>query len=465
MMVDIVDDEEVFQSIMNSGRKIESLVITSENQNQTLNQQRLREVIENIGENIKELQIRWRSLDIDGVDLLNLMPNLQKLELCYNSCEKLKVPESFQLRLNNLKELNVQEMSEKIFEALYRLPDNVLDRLALGCIPITVSRSNLFGNQRNLKNIVTSLGVNVEFFDMHQLKLKSLTVLVHSNLCEVLRGQDELTSLHLYLCPFSQEILDFICNEMKSLEILYLIGHRSDKLVDLSKIQLLKNLKKLSLGGFPVKNLEILRSNSLQALEVFKLPKEAEFPINCPNLREFSVDELPEIFRVDKFLRHFPRLEKFSYTSGTLRRAKGWENHSLKHILTQIIYRANNLNKLTEIFKGLKSFSLTKKLPYDEMKHLLTEVPNLKKLCSGDVSKEVVELIKEYGGNIESIHFHWNRFIKEVEVEEVKEIFKDQLPLCKIKRECNKVHLFMKRFGVMEECCEIHPASYTWSLD
>lgn len=94
----------IYQSVLNSNRKVESLTFSNCDLKRTYF---LRKIIENIGENIKTVEIRNVRMYMKVFSLLKLMPNLEKLRFFEFSID-IKNLQNFKLQLHKLKELEIE---------------------------------------------------------------------------------------------------------------------------------------------------------------------------------------------------------------------------------------------------------------------------------------------------------------------------------------------------------------------
>jgi hypothetical protein len=115
-------DDAVFESILCSGRKIDSIKIASSGD---LHSDRLLKVLEVVGSNVKEAYIRASKASVEGFQLLNLMPNLERLELRIEDVSS-EIPGELKLQLGRLKHLKLWYPSIKVLELFDRLPEDVL---------------------------------------------------------------------------------------------------------------------------------------------------------------------------------------------------------------------------------------------------------------------------------------------------------------------------------------------------
>ena len=199
-----IENDIVYNSILNTSRKIESLKILSAKFNPDIGEissaskNRLKKIIEQIGKDVVEVEIRSFVLSLEDFELLNLMPNMQKFYSVQIKRENFEIPLTFQLRLCKLKYLAIWGSKENILEVFDRLPENVLHKLDLfdNCVSTNVH----FQNQKSVVNISTGL---MDLFDFKNFKIKNAFFRVYENIQDIdnMRGHDKLTFLRLQLFP------------------------------------------------------------------------------------------------------------------------------------------------------------------------------------------------------------------------------------------------------------------------
>lgn len=127
-----LENRKLFKSIMTSNKKVSKLHIYSHGSIFPIsNKQKLTKIIKHFGKNVTDLKIRYTILSFEDFNLFNLMPNLERLQLNNVKCENFEVPLNFQLNLYELKEIEIEDCSEKVMEVISRLSDDVLRKLDL----------------------------------------------------------------------------------------------------------------------------------------------------------------------------------------------------------------------------------------------------------------------------------------------------------------------------------------------
>lgn len=453
-----IDDDKVFDNIMKSKRKVKTLYIHSDMQRTILPSTRvkLKKIIKQIGGNVVEVGIFSKVMTLEEFELFNLMPNLQKLSLDLVTSEKLKIPQSFQLRLNNLRQLAVSG-SANVLEVFDRLPDNVLKKLFLS-IDGEPTRK-YFKNQLKLEEFRPH---SYGFLDFQNIKLKIVIASAGKNIQEIISGQDEMRSLVIDVRFDHQEIADLICNDLKSLEGLEICCYSP---ITFFNIQNLKKLKKLSLMRFSLsdKIITTMKSKSLQELEVQTISKESllQLSINCPNLRELKLHDCTALmnFKVDNILQYFPELERVYCDSRIFQNIQMCEHENLKYLNIKNNYQmvVDNIIVIISGCKNIEFLSTDVKFNAEQLETLLRLRPNLKSLCLREFSRELLEVVKNHGNNLHSLHFCFRGSESIIELMELKEIFKQQFTRFTFNGGPEHHVCLMRKTGNEEKCCEYWP--------
>lgn len=452
-------DEDIYDSILQSARKIEVLSIEGD-RGENMIQPRLLNVIGHIGEHVKELHLSETSVTKQEiVDIFNLMPNLEKLEIFKVDCKELKASPGIEIRLHKLKELAVEFSTGKILKVFDRLLDNVLEKLTLVDLSQLETTGNHFQNQLNIRHFDSSLysHSNSIHLDWEQIKLKTLKLNSSDviNYQPILNRQDEMTHLSISVYQLDHSMINLICVALKSLEELKIKSRFEERFVDISQLQTLENLKELSLTKHSEETLKTLKSNSLQGLRCFYFSEES-FQIlsaNCPNLRSLQLYRRNALFNVGKFLSHLPELEKISCDITMLTYKKDEPIRSLEHV-GDTGYNMSSWNTVIEFMKrceNVKTFFSEGFMDSSMLKSLLIDVPSLKTICLGDFNPKCIEIIRNYGENLECIHL---RIIDEKNYAETKKILGNQLPVMKKNKRFDSMQLSMAKREAIEICCK-----------
>ena len=428
-----IDDVEVFNSIVRSQRRIEKLELELDWDCPDNNiWEKLMRVIDVNAENILEFGIDSSDYSSKELELINRMPNIQKLGIHnYWAPEGDEILENFQLRLNNLRDLQVVGGKPDILEIFDHLPDNSLRRLRLNVDSI---KKKYFGNQQKLEEITTS---SIESLDMD---------------CTY-----NVTFLDVYFG--SQEDVDKVCKHFKSLESIRI---HSDEFVDLSSIENLKNLKKIDFSRCE-DIIETLKSKSIESLEFYSVSIEilSQLGLNCPNLRELKLpDNLLSSYLVDEVLRHFPKLERLECNSSIFGNAQSCKYQNIKQLIIREVPYGHEVHDIPNFIRGcknLETFSMDVDFDAEQLKDMMRSCPNLKSLCIATRSKELFRIVKKHGNNLRCLHIGTRQVdVKEVKVDKLMKYFDGQFTHFSLFT--NHQHNFVLKKSLKEKkCCNFLP--------
>lgn len=356
----------------------------------------LKDIYQKHGEFVKKLEwANWSSFvfnEQDIVELLNLMPNLEELQL--NSWRvKFLGEESSKtlLNLSKLKKLEVVDCEGFIVDFLAKsLPENVLEQLKISGTEIpTESLKNFIEKQKSIKNLDVE-GGDAEVYQI--LKLTQLRCVMFETeapsgqrafLKALIQSQPGLKSLDTlssndYSFNFvNDEVFEDITN-LQFLETLKINidGVFSEAIQNISK---LKNLKTLEVKTNQESSLETFKALSLLKLSLenlvlqlwsFEIPAQTyqNFGANF-NLKSLKIT-LGTWHQINFFIESFPKLESLSIRFG----------------------ESNNKVELSRVFSGdeLRIHDNMKSLDFqfwgsentgsEKLLKLLKSFPNLEKL-------------------------------------------------------------------------------------
>jgi hypothetical protein len=418
----IQEDMDMYESIVNSSKKIEAISIYREycGRKRKFHSKEMKMVLNNFKADVKELEIRDLFLTFEGFQLLITLPRVEKLRM-YGIIVG-KIPQNFRLRLPNLRELEIRKCDEKLLEIFDRLDENVLQKLTL--FHHEPSQSKYFGKQRSIVDLTTDEN-GLELLDLQQMKLKKVDVEQCQHNLDGLEGQDEIVEMKLsiifdfdyedYYYYDDDKVLNFA--EFKSLEVLELSNDTGyDSTVTLSSLEKLPNLKKLK-----VHELTNIKSASLQELSFdcfFSMQILVQTAINCPNLRVLDANNID----IDLIFLHLPRLECLSCC---VSKNDGYAIHQhLKHLR---IY-SNSMDSLLSIVNRcevLESLSASSNFTEASIENLLVSKPGLKSLYLANFDSKMLGTIKKFGGNLEVFQFisYEEKFTLEILKTELKDVF------------------------------------------
>jgi hypothetical protein len=413
-------DLDKYESVVNSSRKIESIRIYQgvSGAKRKFHSKIMKKILENFKADVKELEILNYFLNLEGLQLLSLMSLLQKLSLNGITAGKMKLPQSFRLRLPNLREFDISACDSTVLGFFDRLDDNILRKLTLNYIPGS-SENKHFGNQRSIVDLKTSENA-VDLLDLQQLKLKKVDVTLDKQTLGMFDGQDEIIEMKISYFYFGYYIGEptFDCDfaKFKSLEVLDVSRFGDDITINLTSIDKLPNLRKLK-----VNRLTPIKSFSLQELAFDDVPPENlldQIAANCPNLRVLETYYID----VGLILLHFHRLESLSCCYNT---CSGNAIHQhLKH-LRIYSYQADKLLSIVNRCEVLESLSTSFSFDQASLKNLLLLKPGLKWLSLYFTDSKLLDIIKEYGGNLEVLQLTSSRSVVNLHMlkEQLKGVF------------------------------------------
>jgi hypothetical protein len=225
-------------------------------------------------------------------------------------------------------------------------------------------------------------------------------------------GQTEITKFAAFL-GITQSYVDVI-SELSSLEFLDLL-HFGES-VDLSALRNLKNLKEVRCTA----GLETIQSKSLLMLSIEGNHNHAliEVAINCPNLSWLAFDTFSGDLNIEFLLLHFKRLERLTVKQNDIFFSD--HNNHLEYLRRR--HGFDDRMTATVRYKGLVSLSTDLDLKPDQLKKLLQSAPGLKSLCFWKLKMDHLDTIKNYGKNLDILHFTSS----EAEWEKIKETLKNQ---------------------------------------
>jgi hypothetical protein len=455
---ELLDNDEIFHSMMQSSRRFNSLSIINKKFDQFcefhgVRLERLAQIIERFGKNIKELSLHYIKLPLNFIELLNNMPLLQKIKLVYIKVNDATSMVEGKLKLFKLKKFEGRFCSIEAFNIFNNLPNGVLQELTLTCGKDTTnSTTQLFSNQPNITKIIAHPEYT-KLFNWSQTKLKWLEVCNGENLATILEGQNEIE--YLACSKVNQSMLNLICNSLKSLTELRLQIIDKEALPNFLK---LRKLKKLSINFFFKTNnnsfLSFIRSNSVEKLRVsnggigLKELTIVQLSLNFPKLKELNFHEKVSIKNSFKILQNFPNLESlnlgfyshgeddevFIYQEGLKHNklkklsVSGWKNNS--KALAKLIRNCTQLEELHLSFVHKVNF--LKEVLNDNLQSLkILEVFSKSRDRKPYMfSDRDIAVLKENGKNLEK--FTCNCCIFVISETELREKFRDQFKYIEI---------------------------------
>jgi hypothetical protein len=115
----MLEDMDKYESMVNSSRKIETIRFSLEYSGLQKNSHiaTMEKIMEKFKADVKELDIIGH-LSLGGFQLLSSMSRLQKLKLHGITAGKMNLPQSFRLRLPNLRELEISKCDSTVLGVL-----------------------------------------------------------------------------------------------------------------------------------------------------------------------------------------------------------------------------------------------------------------------------------------------------------------------------------------------------------
>jgi hypothetical protein len=370
---------------------------------------------------------------MDEISLLNSMPQLESLYLDANHFDG-ELHGDFRLNLNELKTLYINYNSKNILEIFDHLPDDVLRSVLFYGVKAEPARK-YFSNQRKLDHLYL-VSSTFNPLEMNQLQLSKLnTDCRGEELRSMLEGQC-LFSLCVH-SEISQSDFNFICgfNSINELYLTFLQGK-----FDFSKLEHLKQLKKLQIVAWDEADLQSVKSDSVEklCLGLFiddPLSRESAVALssNCPNLvnLEIKTDD------IDVCLKYMSQLKTFKCNRilDTTDFSHDLDNQNLKKLELGCFNVRAGAHLLFGRVRNLEVFTTEMIIEWKELQAILT-LPNLKALCLKGfphVDEAFIWTLKNYGKNLESFHVRYNFNQSEEELymspRELREEFQDQFPI------------------------------------
>lgn len=322
----ILEDDSVFESIMGSNRRINALTIeykaTEETFLEVSSFARLKLVIERFGKDIKKLKSILILCPPNIIELLNLMPNLEEIDIRSFWSMSANFNDG-KLELHNLKTVKVWGWQPKALKLFDSLPPGVLREI---CYESTFfgqleKDEKLFPNQNNIKKIIAcEKAIKVLVWKQTNLKEIQVECRTGIDIEEVLKEKGELETLKIR--GMDDNVFKLVCNELKSLVNLSVkVNQDSLGVPELHKLRFLKTLFLEANDAEDINNfLSFTRNNSLEKLTLKCYPNtltEAtiiQLRLNFPNLKEIFIKSSLSSQIVNAIVQNFPNLRTFEWT-------------------------------------------------------------------------------------------------------------------------------------------------------
>jgi hypothetical protein len=322
-----LDDDEIFNSIVNSGRKLDSLELCVKSNYHNSNiklslvqNRRLILILQRFGYEIKELKVSSVDFHQNVFKILNLMPNLVKIEFFMVTVQaNLK---EVDLNLQSVGELICMSCGHYVFKVFDCLPGNVLKTIRISQQEDVVHEaSKILRNQASIEGIEVD-GNLVNLLDWKHLKLNSLRINSYDcPVVKILELQDELKHLS---ASINHSDFKFLCLNLQVLENLE-ISVSEALIYEFSDLSKMKNLKSLFVSWKRGNNrtinesLKLFTSGTLLNLEIECL-KVKILPTtvsllgkNCPNVKSIKVKSNSSLSLKKNIMESFQNLESLSF--------------------------------------------------------------------------------------------------------------------------------------------------------
>lgn len=386
---------------------------------------RIRKIYEVYGKNAKKLNwCNWTQYEVPAtviVELLNLLPNLESLQLSsWNKKFSGEIPEN-SLQLSNLKSIDISECGEFVLEFLATaLPDNTLETLKETRVRDgDANFSALIAKQKSIKNLDIS-GMDFKTFaPLQELKLKKLRAVIYKSdekqaeqaefLKNLISSQTSLTCLDLlddsaYSHTFVDDTIFAEITKLSNLETLII---SVDGVSQISGFEGLNKLKELHLKTCREKSLEIFKelaaigSESVERLTLnlwtFEIPTETyeAFGENFKNLKSVKIT-LGTKHKINFYAKALPNVEelsiRFGESNNTVEFSQIYEsstgvvNENLKRLDLQLwggeMINSENFFEMLRIFPNLEKLKISSKFPFcgDFFNQLSQKLGNIKNI-------------------------------------------------------------------------------------
>jgi hypothetical protein len=454
-VVEFLEDESIFGSIVNSKRRIENLKLVRLNLDPS-NIEKLQAILENIGARIEELIVSGGSLSRPELALFNLMPQLEYIQLDSVLPKNLGSLRNFRLNLSELTKIKIHKCAEKVLEIFDQLPDDVLEEVELSYIKAESSRKYL-RNQRMVKALYFA-SCSFNPLEMEQLNLEELeTDLAGEELNLILKKQASLKYLFV-VSEIAQSDFNFICSHLPSLDQFELFD--SKNINDFSELASLEQLVmfKTLLADDAVQS---IKSSSVETLEIdLEIEIVSEETVialaaNCPSVVNLYINSEDDD-AISWCLKNFTQLKTFSCSSiyDEYIFPHNLKHLNLKELEVSMFERSLNLLFLFQCLENLEIFKTEQKIDWQDLQMILG-AKKLKALCFKSfivLDKEFVKTLKMLGKNLESFHAQELYEVEDsLSPEELREEFKEHFPIFSLR---SGKKWLMKKSNKPKICCD-----------
>lgn len=455
-----LDDDEIFESMMKSQRKISSLIISSESfDSEEMNKhqiERLTQIVEYFSANIKHFELSgiW---NLDMLKLLNSMPNVEKLTFSITEEKRIDLPEDFELNLHKLREFVSLNGTEKVLNNFKTLPGGVLRKIDLSDKIISCDPNQsieLFKNQNNLKEI----SADTKFIKLMDLNPMKLTILQLSgakiSLDGVVNGQDKITKLIVKEGLFEND-LRLICSELKSLENFELTTNKSQS-TEFTALSKLSNLKKLKILFVFIEDSKFnecvssIESQSLLDLDISSYRNElclsslVSLGLNCSNLTKLKILSRSLLNIINPIISYCPFLTALEL-HGLMEKPEipfvfqdGLVHQNLRKLCVMgPNSECQDFPKLIGALQNLEKLSVSVPISGKMLRQILITQPKLQHLdlspawnlltAEHQITQDFVDALKEHGTNLEVFKGEFKQLLPSdstINLETIKEEFR-----------------------------------------
>lgn len=397
----ILEDDETFKSMLMSHRRIKSVEISRESEEDdevTEDQsERLIEVARYFGENVTSLELNGNVLSSVILKLADLFPNVEIIKL--NNIEKTsgKIPEVFELNLRNLREIQSSNCNHNVLKYFCNLPAGVIRRLEIivkeNCGEPEQS-VKLFQRQQNVKEIVACTSF-IKFIDLGSMKLQMLTLKGPKvQLSGIINGQSEMKKLVVE--GIFENDLELICNELKSLKHLDISAVESQasefaQLVKLSKLEFLKLSFNKAENSALNQCLTFLENRNLQTLEIYSYHNEIcvetieSLGLNCPKLKKLKITSRSQLNIMNSVINFLPSLTDLEMNGLTEKpespfnfAVEKFHQNLKKLVLVGLKTENREFVRLINTLENLVELRISKPISHDTFQDILLAHPRLK---------------------------------------------------------------------------------------
>lgn len=367
---------------------------------------RVRRIFEVYGQNAKKLfWCNWTQFEAPAAqiaELLNLLPNLEKLEFSsWNKPFSGEVPED-SLNLPNLKEVEVAECDNFILKFLATaLPDNTIETLKETRVRDgDTNFAALIAKQKSIKNLDIAGLDFATFAPLQELQLEKLRAVIYKSeekhaeqvqfLKSLVSSQTSLTSLDLlddsaYSHTFVDDAMFAEIVKLNNLETLIISVDGISSINGFENLKLknlhLKTNRDKSVAIF--KELAAIGNDTIEKLTLdlwtFEIPTETyeAFGSNWSNLKSLRIT-LGTKHKINFFAKALPNLEelivKFGEANNTVEFQRAYEggsgvvNENLKKLKLNFwgveLIDIASFFEMLQIFPNLESLNVTSKFPF-----------------------------------------------------------------------------------------------------